>query len=113
MGDGKKIRVGISIGDINGIGCEIVLKTFEDNRMLDFCIPVIFASNKIISQQKKDLDIDINFHGIHEASKALDNKINVVNVWKDAPRIEYGQATEKSRDFRNKILKICGAGYEE
>lgn len=105
MGDGKKIRMGISIGDINGIGCEIVLRTFEDIRMLDFCIPVIFASNKIISQQKKDLGIDINFHGIHEASKALDNKINVVNIWKDAPRIEYGQATEKAGIFAIKSLK--------
>ena len=49
----KKIKVGISIGDLNGIGSEIVLKTFDDSRMLDFCTPVIFASTKIITFLKK------------------------------------------------------------
>ena len=45
----ENIIVGISIGDLNGIGAEIVLKTFEDNRMLDFCTPVIFASIKTMT----------------------------------------------------------------
>ena len=44
-----KIVVGISIGDVNGVGIEVVLKTFEDKRMLDFCTPVLFGSSKIIS----------------------------------------------------------------
>jgi len=45
----EKFRIGISIGDLNGIGGEIIIKTFEDNRMLDFCTPVIFASVKTMS----------------------------------------------------------------
>ena len=53
MQEKVKIKVGISIGDLNGIGCEVVLKTFEDTRMMDFCTPIVFASNKTISQQKK------------------------------------------------------------
>ena len=107
MAEGEKIKVGISIGDINGIGCEIILKTFEDSRMLDFCIPVIFASNKIISQQKQDLGININFHGIHEASKAVEGKINVVNIWKEAPPIKYGKATERAGMLAIKSLKVA------
>ena len=107
MAEGEKIKVGISIGDINGIGCEIILRTFEDSRMLDFCTPVVFASNKIISQQKKDLGININFHGINEASKAVDGKINVVNVWKDGPYISYGKATEKAGMLAIKSLKVA------
>ena len=105
MADGEKIKVGISIGDINGIGCEIILKTFEDSRMLDFCVPVIFASNKIISQQKKDLGININFHGIHDASKAVEGKINVVNVLKEGLNVNYGQVTEKAGILAIKSLK--------
>ena len=58
MKKSEKIRVGISVGDINGIGIEIILKTFEDSRMLDFCTPVIFASNKVISYHKKALKIN-------------------------------------------------------
>ncbi|MFT5942837.1 MAG: 4-hydroxy-L-threonine phosphate dehydrogenase PdxA, partial [Sediminicola sp.] len=57
MQESEKIKLGISIGDFNGIGCEVVLKTFEDVRMLDFCTPIIFASNKVISFQKNELGI--------------------------------------------------------
>ena len=49
----KKIRVGISVGDLNGIGCEVALNCFLDNRMLDFCTPLFFASNKAISDQQE------------------------------------------------------------
>ena len=55
MDESKKIRLGISVGDLNGIGCEVALKTFEDARMLDFCTPVLFASNKTIAHQKETL----------------------------------------------------------
>ncbi|MCW5514779.1 4-hydroxythreonine-4-phosphate dehydrogenase PdxA [Muriicola sp. Z0-33] len=107
MQEKSKIKVGISIGDINGIGCEVVLKTFEDSRMLDFCTPVIFASNKTISQQKSDLKINIAFHGVQEASKAIDGKVNVVNVWKEIPQIEFGKATNKAGEFAIRSLKAA------
>ena len=105
MEDGKKIRVGISVGDVNGIGCEVILKTFEDARMLDFCTPVIFANNKIITRQKNDLGVNINYHGIHEASKAAQNKINVVNIWRDGFDLNYGQSEEKAGKLAIKSLK--------
>ena len=53
MDKADKIIVGISIGDLNGIGIEVVLKTFEDKRMLDFCTPVLFGSTKVVSFHKK------------------------------------------------------------
>lgn len=105
MEEGKKIRLGISIGDMNGIGCEVILKTFEDSRMLDFCTPVIFASNKTISFQKNELGIEVNYNGIPDASKALDGKINVVNVWKEVPKVEFGQATEEAGKYAILSLK--------
>lgn len=107
MDENRKIRLGISIGDLNGIGCEVALKTFEDTRMLDFCTPVFFASNKTISHQKNTLEIDINYHGIQEASKALDGKINVVNVWKEIPNVEFGQATEEAGKYAIQSLRAA------
>ncbi|MGX1927972.1 4-hydroxythreonine-4-phosphate dehydrogenase PdxA [Flagellimonas sp. 2504JD4-2] len=107
MKEKGKIRLGISIGDLNGIGCEVALRTFEDSRMLDFCTPVIFASNKTISQQKSDLGINVGFNGIREASQTVDGKINVVNVWKEAPKIEYGQATEEGGKYAIKSLRAA------
>jgi 4-hydroxy-L-threonine phosphate dehydrogenase PdxA len=56
--ENNNILVGISIGDINGIGIEIILKTFEDKRMLELCTPVLFASKKIISKYKSVLNLE-------------------------------------------------------
>ena len=102
-----KIKVGISIGDINGIGAEVVLKTFEDPRMLELCTPVIFASNKTISQFKSDLGMEVTFHGIDSASHAIEGKINVVNVWKELPTITYGKATEEGGRYAIRSLKAA------
>ncbi len=107
MEETQKIKLGISIGDINGIGCEVALKTFEDARMLDFGTPLIFASNKTITQQKSDLGIDITFNGVKDASQAVDGKINIVNVWKDVPQIEYGQATKEAGALAIQSLKAA------
>ena len=60
-----KIKVGISVGDLNGIGIEVVLKSFEDSRMLDFCTPVIFASSKVDkSITKRYWSLDTSIHGL-------------------------------------------------
>lgn len=107
MEENAKIKLGISVGDLNGIGCEVALKTFEDTRMLDFCTPIFFASNKTISFQKTELGIEINYHGISEASDALDGKINVVNVWKEVPNITFGQETREAGDYAIKSLRAA------
>lgn len=96
MKKSEKIKVGISVGDTNGIGIEIILKTFEDNRILDFCIPIIFASTKVISYHKKALNINTQVHGIESVKKATHNKVNLLNIWKELIDIELGEATEIS-----------------
>ncbi len=107
MKEKGKIKLGISIGDPNGIGCEVALRTFEDSRMLDFCTPILFASNKTISQQKNDLNINISFNGIRDAAQAIDGKINVVNVWKESPKTEFGQATQEGGSYAIKSLRAA------
>jgi 4-hydroxythreonine-4-phosphate dehydrogenase len=113
MEENRKIRLGISIGDLNGIGCEVALKTFEDSRMLDFCTPIFFASNKTISHQMKVLDMSIVFNGIPEADKAIDGKVNIVNVWKEIPNIQFGEATEEAGRFAIQSLKAAVAALKE
>lgn len=107
MQETGNIKLGISIGDLNGIGCEVVLKTFEDSRMLDFCTPVIFASNKTISHQKSELGLDINYNGIQDASKAIDGKINVVNVWRETPNVNFGEPTPESGKYAIQSLRAA------
>ena len=113
MQDKGKIKVGISIGDLNGIGCEVVLRTFGDSRMLDFCTPVIFASNKTISFQKKQLGIAVNYNGIHDAAKAIDGKVNVVNVWKEVPKVEFGTETKEGGVYAIKSLRAAVKSLKE
>lgn len=107
MQEDGKIKLGISIGDLNGIGCEVVLKTFEDSRMLDFCTPILFASSKTISFQQKELNIDIKYNGIQEASMAIDGKVNVVNVWKEIPDVKFGEATIEGGEYALKSLRAA------
>ena len=99
------IRVGISIGDLNGIGSEIILKTFEDSRMLEFCTPIIFASTKTMSFFKKHFESGINFHGINDLNQVLENKVNVLNVWKDNVEIAFGQEDLKAGEYAFKSLE--------
>ena len=101
----EKIKLGISVGDLNGIGPEIILKTFEDSRMLEFCTPVIFASIKAMSFFKKHFNSEINFHGINEGDQIIDGKINVFNVWKDNVAIEFGKEDTSIGKFAVKSLE--------
>lgn len=91
----ENVIVGISIGDLNGIGSEVVLKTFEDVRMLEFCTPVIFANVKLMSFIKKTFSLnDINLHGIDKLDQLVHGKINVLNVWREGVNIDFGANDE-------------------
>jgi len=96
MDKSKKIIVGISIGDFNGIGIEIILKTFSDKRMLDFCTPIIFGSTKLITNYKKNMNINVPFNGIRQVDKAINGKVNILNLWKEDVELKLGEPTELS-----------------
>ena len=104
MDKSDKIIVGISIGDLNGIGIEVILKTFEDKRMLDFCTPVLFGATKVISYHKKALEIETPVHGITSINQVNHSKINILNIWKEEVEIELGSATKVSGDYAAKSL---------
>src|SRR5690606_40833560 len=95
----EQIKVGISIGDLNGIGSEIILKTFEDSRMLEFCTPIIFASIKTMSFFKKHFESGINFHGINNLNQVVENRVNVLNVWKENVDITFGEEDLKAGEY--------------
>lgn len=95
----ENIIVGISVGDLNGIGSEVILKTFEDLRMLEFCTPVIFANVKLMSFVKRNLNSNIAFHGIDSLDQVLTSKINVLNVWKDVFDVKLGQNDQEAGKY--------------
>ena len=101
----ENIKVGISIGDLNGIGSEIILKIFEDARMLDFCTPIIFASIKTMSFVKKHYKIDINLNGINHINQAVIGKVNVLNCWKENVNISFGKEDKTIGEYAIKSLQ--------
>jgi 4-hydroxythreonine-4-phosphate dehydrogenase len=99
MSKEQKIRVGISLGDINGVGIEIILKTFEDKRMLDFCTPVLFGSSKVVSIHKKVLDLNTSIHGIHSLDSIVHGKVNLYNIWKEDVSVDIGKSTKTGGQY--------------
>ena len=102
-----KIVVGISIGDLNGIGIEVILKAFQDKRMLEFCTPVLFGATKVVSYHKKALNLEVSVHGITNIDQINPNKINVLNIWKEEVKIDLGKATKESGTYAAKSLEAA------
>lgn len=91
----NKIILGISTGDVNGIGPEVIIKAFDNPTMLDFCTPVVFGSSRLISFYKKSVGSDLPFIGIDSAAQVIPGKINIVNLWEDVPSLAPGRETEE------------------
>jgi len=102
-----KIKAGISIGDVNGVGMEVILKTFADERMMDFCTPVIYGSSKVITYYRKMLNIEFNFHNIRDTSEAFDGKVNLVNCWNEEIDIQTGNTTPIGGKYAFKSLEAA------
>lgn len=90
----ENILLGISIGDMNGIGPEVIIKTFEDLRMMELCTPIVFANAKLISYIKKILNLNISVHSIDDLSEVQIGKFNVINTWKEGVNLEFGVLNE-------------------
>lgn len=108
------IKVGITHGDINGIGYEVILKTFADLRMAEMCVPVIYGSVKIAAYHRKALDLQaVNFNQINNAKDASLNKVNIINCVDDEAKVELGQSTPAAGEAAYKALERAVADLKE
>jgi len=101
----ENIIVGISIGDLNGIGGEVILKTFEDSRILEFCTPVIFASSKVMAFLKNHFKSTINFNDINHINQIVFGRVNVLNCWNEPVQIEFGKEDINMGEYAIKSLQ--------
>jgi len=113
MKKAENIIVGISIGDLNGIGSEVVLKTFEDTRMLELCTPVIFANVKTLSFIRKNFDSTVALHGIDNLNQILVGKINVFNLWRESIDLIPGTNDEKVGEYAIKSFVAATNALKE
>ena len=108
MSEPRTTRVGISCGDLNGVGIEVVLKTFEDARMMLDITPVLYASAKVVSFHRKALKLEeVQFQGVNDAREALPKKLNLVNLWEEDVAIELGKPSGKLASYAIKSLEAA------
>lgn len=93
----QRVKVGISLGDCNGIGLEVIMKTFQDNRMLSICTPVVYGSSKVAMFHRKALGItDFSFHEIKRSEDAHPKHVNLINITDEEVMVDFGKPTAAS-----------------
>lgn len=109
-----KVKIGITVGDLNGIGLEVILKTLQDNRIAELCTPIIFASKKLCLKSIKHFQINnMNINFVDDLSKVKSLRINVMEVWKEDVAIRAGEETNEAGAFALKSLAAAGKALKE
>src|SRR5882762_614849 len=100
--------IGISVGDLNGIGTELIIKTFSDHRILELCTPLIFGSNKLINFYRKSTpEINFNYQSTKDFSRIAPKQINIFNCWEEEIAIMPGQLTDIGGSYAVKSLTMA------
>ena len=100
----RKIRVAITHGDTNGIGYEVILKTFEDPTMFDLCTPIVYGSPKVASYHRKALSLETQYSVIDKAEDARDGRLNLIAAFDEEVKVELGTPTEESDSAARKAI---------
>jgi 4-hydroxythreonine-4-phosphate dehydrogenase len=96
------------MGDPNGVGTEVIIKSLMDKRMTEICTPIIFGSSKLLSHTKKNLNLsEFNFHVARDMDQIRDNKVNVIQSWKEEFQVNYGSLDPKAGEFARSSLDAC------
>lgn len=112
--DKRLIKVGITLGDINGVGPEVTLKALAENHLLDICIPIIYGSAKVVGYYKKLLGMEqlpINY--IHSADEAMPHRISLVNCCPEEIKVDMGQATAEAGAMAYQALRCATDEWKE
>lgn len=111
--ENRKIRVGITHGDINGVGYEVILKTFSDPTMLELCTPVVYGSPKVAAYHRKAMEIQTSFSIVNSAEEVQDGRVNVVNCIEEELKVELTKPTPEAGKAALVALERALADYRE
>ncbi len=112
--DTQKPIIGFSCGDLNGIGLEIILKTLSDSRLLDFCTPVIFASNKSVNFYRKSMpESNFSYASGRDFSKLNPKQVNIYSCWEEEVVITPGQLNEIGGKYGRLSLEAAGQALKD
>jgi 4-hydroxythreonine-4-phosphate dehydrogenase len=109
----EKPVIGISVGDINGIGTELIIKALSDNRILEFCTPIIFGSARLLNFYRKTIpEIHFNFTILREGNPPNLKQANVINCWEEEVIIEPGVLNETGGLYAVKSLEAAISSFK-
>lgn len=109
----EKLRVGITHGDINGVGYEVILKAFENPVMMDLCTPIVYGSPKVAAYHRKAIDSPTNFTIINHADEASTTKLNILTCVDDELKVDLGIPSEEAGKAALDALERALADYGE
>lgn len=109
----NRIKIGITQGDVNGIGYEIILKAFEDPTIFELCTPIVYGSPKIMTYHRKALEIETSFTIVGSAAEAVHGRLNVVNCNDDEVKVELGKPSRESGKAAYDALERAMTEYKE
>ncbi len=110
----ERPRIGITLGDINGVGPEVTMKALSDNRLLNMITPVIYGSSKILSFYKKLLNIEeFNYSQVRNRGQYLPKSINVVNCWDENLEAHPGKSSTETGKAALQALKQAATDLKE
>lgn len=96
----EKLKIGISIGDVNGIGLEIIIKTLADSKIFDYCTPIVYGHTKVASFYRRATGVDeLNFNVIDHPAKAAPKRANMINCWSEDVKIEPGVTNKEAGKY--------------
>jgi 4-hydroxythreonine-4-phosphate dehydrogenase len=114
MNTATKPNIGISCGDLNGIGIELIIKAFSDLRVMELCTPVIFASNKIINFYRKSIpEVNFNYQNTKELNRLSNKQVNVFNCWEEEVTITPGQLNDTGGSYAIKSLRAAAEALKQ
>jgi len=100
--------IGITTGDLNGIGPELIIKTLSDNRILDLCTPVVFTSNKVINFYRRQVpDNQFNFTSTKDLTKLNPKQVNIFTCWEEEVPIQPGALTDTGGKYAVRSLMVA------
>ena len=105
------IRVAITQGDTNGVGYEVIFKTFSDPAMFELCTPIIYGSPKIAAYHRKALNLETNFSIINTAEEARDGRLNILTCFDEEIKVDLGQPSEEAGKAAYKALDRAMKDY--
>ncbi len=103
----KKPIIGLTTGDLNGIGLELIIKTFSNTKLFEYCTPVLFASNKVVNFYAKEIAPNLKYTSVKEWDKLNPKALNVYTCWQEDVKVDPGKLTPEGGKYAVRSLEVA------